>query len=190
MSILELIRTILNTIRVVADENGEWWMACLACCAECFVDCLESAVEYFNQYAYIEIGMLSGFCLYFDSYLIQFTCVLPPALYGKSYLKAAQDTWRMFKDRGVDALINDSLVGMSKNLILLYFIYHKLMATPHCTAMTWGAYTVGLLSALGAYVYLHYDHPAYNANGQYDLPVSIFAFIIGFLCSEYHAPLK
>ena len=35
------------------------------------------------------------------------------ALYGKPYIEAAKDTWRLFKDRGIDALINDSLVGMS-----------------------------------------------------------------------------
>lgn len=35
------------------------------------------------------------------------------ALYGKSYFRAAKDTWRLFKDRGIDALVNDQLVGMS-----------------------------------------------------------------------------
>lgn len=35
------------------------------------------------------------------------------ALYGKAYIPAAKDTWRLFKDRGIDALVNDSLVGMS-----------------------------------------------------------------------------
>lgn len=37
------------------------------------------------------------------------------ALYGKPYIQAAKDTWRLFKDRGIDALVNDSLVGMSKS---------------------------------------------------------------------------
>ena len=36
-----------------------------------------------------------------------------PALYGKPYVDAAKDTWRLFKDRGIDAIINDSLVNMS-----------------------------------------------------------------------------
>jgi len=30
--------------------------AALACCAACFVGILENMVEYFNRYAYIEIG--------------------------------------------------------------------------------------------------------------------------------------
>ena len=67
-------------------------------------------VQYFNRYAYIEI-----------------------ALYGHSYITAAKKTWRLFKDRGIDALVNDSLVNM---------------------VLTWGAYLVGALCALFAYLYL------------------------------------
>jgi hypothetical protein len=54
------------------------------------------------------------------------------ALYGKPYIKAAKDTWTMFTDRGtlrrffvstlrtpnilgIDALVNDSLVGISES---------------------------------------------------------------------------
>jgi len=96
-------------------------------------------VEFFNRYAYIEI-----------------------ALYGKSYVKAARDTWRLFKDRGIDALINDSLVGMT---------------------LTWGAYAVGILSSLFGYLYLRYTHPAYNDGGDYTPIVVFFAFIIGAQCS-------
>lgn len=29
-------------------------------------------------------------------------------------MSAARDTWRLFQDRGIDALINDSLVGISQ----------------------------------------------------------------------------
>ena len=35
------------------------------------------------------------------------------ALFGKSYLNGAKDAWRLLKDRGIDALINDSIVGVS-----------------------------------------------------------------------------
>lgn len=35
------------------------------------------------------------------------------ALYGKAYIPAAKDTWRLFKDRGITALINDCLVNKS-----------------------------------------------------------------------------
>ncbi len=56
--------------------------------AVCCINCITWAVQYFNKYAYIEI-----------------------ALYGKAYIPAAKDTWHLFKARGVDALVNDSLVS-------------------------------------------------------------------------------
>ncbi|KAF8749668.1 CTL (choline transporter-like) family [Rhizoctonia solani] len=139
VTLLELLRIILNSIRANAAESGSPVEAALACCAACFVGCIESMVEYFNRYAYIEI-----------------------ALYGKPYIPAAKDTWRLFKDRGIDALINDSLTGI---------------------AMTWGAYLVGLLCSLFAYVYLRLTNPGYNADGQYTAPVLLFAFVIGLQCS-------
>jgi hypothetical protein len=109
-----------------------------ACCAECIVGCIEGMVEYFNRYAYIEI-----------------------ALYGKAYIPAAKDTWRLFTDRGIDALVNDSLVAI---------------------VIQWGAYVVGGLCSLFAYLYLRYTHPAYNANGDYTVPVVLFSFLIGAQC--------
>ncbi|KAG9124643.1 putative choline transporter, neither null mutation nor overexpression affects choline transport [Ceratobasidium sp. 392] len=139
VTLLELLRIILNAVRANAAESGSPVEAALACCAACFVGCIESLVEYFNRYAYIEI-----------------------ALYGKPYIPAAKDTWRLFKDRGIDVLINDSLTGM---------------------AMTWGAYLVGLLCSLFAYLYLRLTNPSYNTDGQYTAPVLLFAFVIGLQCS-------
>ncbi|KAH7924270.1 DUF580-domain-containing protein [Leucogyrophana mollusca] len=139
VTLLEILRLILNAARNNANASGSPVEACLACCAECFVGCIENMVRYFNRYAYIEI-----------------------ALYGKPYISAARDTWNMFKDRGIDALVNDSLVSMT---------------------LTWGAYAVGLLCSLFAYLYLHLTHPSYNAEGQYTAPVVLFAFLIGLQCS-------
>lgn len=139
VAILEIVRLILNAARNNANAQGSFVEACLTCCAEFFVGCIEGLVKYFNRYAYIEI-----------------------ALYGKPYIKAAKDTWTMFMDRGIDALVNDSLVGMT---------------------LTWGAYTIGLLCSLFGYLYLRLTHPAYNADGQYTAPVVLFAFFIGLQCS-------
>lgn len=139
VTILELIRLILNAARNNASQEGSPIEACLACCAELFVGCIEALVRYFNRYAYIEI-----------------------ALYGKPYLKAAKDTYNLFKDRGIDALVNDSLVG---------------------TTLIFGAYVVGLLCSLFAYLYLRFTHPSYNAQGQYTAPVVLIAFLIGLQCS-------
>ncbi|KAJ4487395.1 plasma-membrane choline transporter-domain-containing protein [Lentinula edodes] len=139
VTLLELLKMILRAAQNSANQDGHPVEACLACCAACFVGCIESAVEYFNRYAYIEI-----------------------ALYGKSYIGASKDTWRLFKDRGIDALVNDSLVGMT---------------------LTWGAYVVGMLSSLFAYLYLRITDPSYNSGGQYTAPVILFAFLIGLMCS-------
>jgi hypothetical protein len=68
----------------------------------------------------------------------------------------------LFKDRGIDALVNDSLVSMT---------------------LTWGAYAIGLLSMLFAYLYLRFTSPSFNANGQYTVPLVLFAFLIGLVCS-------
>ncbi|OBZ70731.1 Protein PNS1 [Grifola frondosa] len=139
VTLLELLRMILNAARNSANADGHPIEACLAMCAECFVGCIEAAVQYFNRYAYIEIS-----------------------LYGKSYLKAARDTWHLFTDRGIDAIVNDSLVGMT---------------------LTWGAYCIGLLCSLFGYLYLRLTHPSYNIDGQYTAPVLLFAFLIGLQCS-------
>ena len=66
--------------------------------------------------------------LYADTHTSRSVCLCPPinsalpfvdmglhlvALYGKPYLKAAKDTWSLLVDRGIDAIVNDSLVNMS-----------------------------------------------------------------------------
>lgn len=52
---------------------------------------------------------------------------IPIALYGKSYIPAAKDTWRLFKDRGIDALVNDSLVSMSASNASMYTFASNLL---------------------------------------------------------------
>jgi len=140
VTILDLLRMILQAAQNNASAEGHPVEACLACCAACFVGILQSLVEYFNRYAYIEI-----------------------ALYGKPYIAAAKDTWRLFTDRGIDALVNDSLVGMT---------------------MMWGAYAIGLLCLLFSYLYLRFTAPSYNDDGQYTAPMLLFAFVIGYFCAS------
>lgn len=33
------------------------------------------------------------------------------AIYGKDFCDAAKSTWRLIKSKGIDAIINDSLIG-------------------------------------------------------------------------------
>jgi hypothetical protein len=76
----------------------------------CLISILDWAVQFLNRYAF--------------SYI---------ALYGKPYLAAAKDTWTMIKQRGIDALINECLLG---------------------PVFSMGATCVGYLCALLAHLYL------------------------------------
>ncbi|WVQ82442.1 protein PNS1 [Cryptococcus sp. DSM 104549] len=135
VTVLELLRLILQAFQQYEAGQGDMIGSILICIAQCCLGCIQWMVEYFNKYAYIEI-----------------------ALYGKAYIPAAKDTWRLLKDRGIDALVNDSLVG---------------------TALMWGAYINGFLCAVLGYLYLRFTHPAYNSDGQYSAPVILFSFLIG-----------
>jgi hypothetical protein len=50
---------------------------------------IENLVQYFNIYAYTQV-----------------------AIYGKDYCTAAKATWNLVKRRGIDAIINDNLIGI------------------------------------------------------------------------------
>lgn len=90
-----LLIALVSTLRVLAREvkqdsaDDENYLLCLvACCVECILSCIEDGIEYFNKYAFTEV-----------------------AIYGKSYCEAARDTWTLCKARGIEALINDNLIG-------------------------------------------------------------------------------
>lgn len=123
VTILELLRMLLQAFTRQEMQQGDTIGAIIGCFATCCIGCLDWLVSYFNRYAYIEI-----------------------ALYGKKYLSAAKDAWNLLKKRGVDALVNDSLVS---------------------TTLTLGAYINGFLCGLFAYLYLRYENPAYNVTGSY-----------------------
>jgi Na+/melibiose symporter-like transporter len=87
--IIAVIRTIKALIRMAAnqgDNNGVG--AFLAMCALCIIGCIEQLLEYFNHYAFTQV-----------------------AIYGKDFCTAAKDTWKLVKERGIDAIINDNLIG-------------------------------------------------------------------------------
>ena len=138
VTILEIIKMIFRALEQHASAAGDIGQI-LACCATCIISVIQWAVEFFNKYAYISI-----------------------ALYGQSYLKSAKSTWHLFKDRGIDALVNDSLVGIG---------------------LTYGSYFVGIICALFSYVYLKTDKPDWNSDGQFTAPLILYGFIIGFTCS-------
>ncbi len=79
------------------------------------------------------------------------------ALYGKAYIPSAKDTWQLMKQKGIDAMVNDCLIN---------------------SVLGMGGLFVSYVSALFAYLYLHYTNPSYNSSGNYYAPVIAFTFLI------------
>jgi hypothetical protein len=70
----------------------------------------------------------------------------------------------MIKNRGIDALVNECLIG---------------------PVLTMGSTFIAYACALLAYLYLIFTSPAYNADGAYTPVVVGFAFVIGLQVREY-----
>jgi len=76
----------------------------------------------------------------------------------------------MIKDRGIDALVNECLIG---------------------PVLTMGATFVAYACALCAYVFLKITDPAYNRDGGFTPVVVAFAFLIGLqICNIFTTPLS
>ncbi|KAL4749932.1 hypothetical protein BDW72DRAFT_204370 [Aspergillus terricola var. indicus] len=113
----------------------------------CFISLLDWLVTFFNRYAYCHI-----------------------ALYGKPYIQSAKDTWTMMKDRGIDTLAADCLVG---------------------PVLTMGSVFVSYVCALLAYLYLQFTHPAYNDGGDFTAVIMAFSFVIGLqVCQIILTPVS
>jgi hypothetical protein len=82
--IIAVIRALRTMVRAAKDNKNEW----VRCIVLCFLNCLDSLVTYFNVYAFTQV-----------------------AIYGKTYCEAATATWQLLKSRGIDAIINDDLIG-------------------------------------------------------------------------------
>lgn len=76
----------------------------------------------------------------------------------------------MIKDRGIDALVNETLIG---------------------PVLGMGATFVAYACSLLAYVYMVFTHPAYNNGGGFTPVVVAFAFLIGLqICNVFTTPLS
>jgi hypothetical protein len=112
----------------------------------CIISLLDWLVTLFNRYAFCHI-----------------------ALYGKAYIPAAKDTWKMMRDRGIDALVQDCLMG---------------------PVLTMGSIFVSYVCALLSYLYLQYTKPAYNADGNFTPVIMAFSFVIGLqVCQVFMTPI-
>lgn len=76
----------------------------------------------------------------------------------------------MIKDRGIDALVNECLIG---------------------PVLSMGAMFVGYACAFLAYLYLVFKAPDYNQGGAFTPVVVAFAFVIGLqICQIFTTPLS
>ncbi|KAG5922984.1 putative choline transporter, neither null mutation nor overexpression affects choline transport [Claviceps capensis] len=139
IAIIQFLRQLCSVARQQSmDDGGLLGMAgyVLFCILGCLISLLEWAVQFINKYAFCHI-----------------------ALYGKSYFHAAKDTWHLIKDRGIDALVNDCLIG---------------------PVLSFGAMFIGAVTALFAYLYLIFTDPGYNKDGSYTPVIIAFAFLMAF----------
>ncbi|KAJ3150063.1 putative choline transporter, neither null mutation nor overexpression affects choline transport [Geranomyces michiganensis] len=88
IAILQTIRAILRMAQNDAASDGNLAGALCAACAGCCLGIIEGLIEYFNKWAFCQV-----------------------AIYGTDYITAAKNTWALCKSRGVDAIINDQLIG-------------------------------------------------------------------------------
>ncbi|KAG0232441.1 putative choline transporter, neither null mutation nor overexpression affects choline transport [Actinomortierella wolfii] len=114
IALLQTLRYILNSAR---NDSDDGFAAFIAMCADCILSCLEGLFEIFNKFAFTQVAM-----------------------YGKPFIVAARDTWEMIKDRGVEAIVNDSLVG---------------------NVLGMGTLFVAILSGLYGYLFLKIVRPSF-----------------------------
>ena len=81
-----LIVAIIQAMKELARSAREQDDSVLLCCADCILGCIESLVEYFNQWAFVFV-----------------------ALYGYSFMEAGKNVMTLFRARGWTSIITDML---------------------------------------------------------------------------------
>lgn len=137
-----LLIAIIQTIKALADnarnQEGNDNIACtvILCCLSCILGLIEELLEYFNKYAFVQV-----------------------AVYNKDYCTAAKDTWALAKARGIDALINDNLIG---------------------SVLGMGGLFIGLITGGIALLFSHFS-PAIPSEPAYLISIGLAGFIIGIV---------
>ncbi|KAL6247873.1 pH nine-sensitive protein 1 [Rhinocladiella similis] len=146
VAIINMLRQACSIAQQHEAAEGNIIGTIMYCVLGCMIGILNWLIEFINRYAFSHI-----------------------ALYGKAYIPAAKDTWKMMKDRGIDALVNDCLVG---------------------PVLTMGSIFVAYLCALLAYLYLEFTKPAYNDGRTFTPVIMAFAFLIGLqICQTFMTPI-
>lgn len=146
VALINMVRQAVSVAQQSAAQDGNIAAACAFCILQCIIGLIDWAVQFINRYAFVHI-----------------------ALYGKPYFAAAKDTWTLLRQRGIDILITDCLIG---------------------PVLTMGATFVAFLTALIAFVYLEITKPAYNSDGSFVAVIMAFSFLIGLqVCQIFTVPL-
>lgn len=133
VSILETIKATLNLVKNTVLQNNQWGQIGMMILNFIF-SFIDWLAQYFNHYAYSFV-----------------------AIYGKSYLRSAKETYHMFREKGIDALINDNLINVAIGFYATFTAY---------------------IATLFTYLYLRFTKPAYNDDGKYTAPLLAFSFLI------------
>jgi hypothetical protein len=91
-----LIVAIIQAIKEVVHQLREQDDSMLACLAECCIGCIEQLVEYFNQWAFVFVG-----------------------LYGYSFMEAGKNVMTLFKSKGWTVIIADMLVDSVLTMVAI-----------------------------------------------------------------------
>ncbi|KAF9972185.1 putative choline transporter, neither null mutation nor overexpression affects choline transport [Actinomortierella ambigua] len=133
--IVAIIQTLRALTTMLRGDGDNGFLVFLACIIDCILACIQGMAEYVNKYAYCQV-----------------------AIYGKPFLVAAKDTWTILKDRGIEQIINDNLIG---------------------NVWAMGALVGGVLSALGSYLYLIIVKPSFNTGNDFTIIIVLMAFVMG-----------
>ncbi|KAI7870122.1 plasma-membrane choline transporter-domain-containing protein [Spinellus fusiger] len=132
MAIVNSIHFFISMARGNVDSPIAGFILCIL---ECIVGCIEGILEWFNYYAFSGV-----------------------AIYGQAFVPSAKRTWALIKNRGIEAIINDNLIG---NVLFM------------------GVILVGILSSLFGFIYLEIAKPAYNTTGNMTAVVVLVCFLTG-----------
>ncbi|KAI8875802.1 DUF580-domain-containing protein [Backusella circina FSU 941] len=133
--LVALVNTIRYFIAVARADTDNPIVSFVLCILDCIIACFQGIFEWFNYYAFSGV-----------------------AIYGEGFIPSAKRTWQLIKDRGIEAIINDNLIG---NVLFM------------------GSLLVGVLSSLLGYLYLIISKPAYNSSGGATPIIVLVCFIIG-----------
>ncbi|KAL9044745.1 MAG: hypothetical protein Q9214_002138 [Letrouitia sp. 1 TL-2023] len=140
VALINMLRQAVSIAQQQEAQQGNIVAYVAFCILGCLIGLLNWAVQFINRYAFSHI-----------------------ALYGKAYIPAAKDTWTMMKNRGIDALVNDCLIG---------------------PVLTMGSAFVAYLCCLLSFLYLEFTDPPYNEGNKYLPVVMVFAFLIGLQVAQ------